>query len=150
MAIKVRPAKASDIGFIMRANMIVDEKSEYKSPTILTPDRIKKDILGDNPKAFVDIAEHEEFAIGMIFYSYCYYASEGQGLWVTNIYSDPTYRHQGIARALLEHVKDKYPDVCGIYGTISKHNQTARHFAKFMVRRITGQKEPINNYNVSV
>lgn len=129
MTIIVRPATAKDVGFIMRANMIIDEKSEYKPPTYLTPERIRKDVLSENPLAYVDIAEFEDMAVGLIFYSFCYYASEGQGIWVTNIYSDATCRHQGIARILLQHIKDKHPDVCGIYGAISKYNTTARYFA---------------------
>jgi hypothetical protein len=132
MTVTVRPATVEDIDFILHANGVVDAQSEYKAETRLTPERLKRDVFSEKPLAHINIAETPEGMAGMIFYSFCYYASEGQGIWVTNIYSGIEHRHKSVARALMDDLKVKYPHVCGIYGAISQHNKVARHFASHL------------------
>jgi hypothetical protein len=132
VTVTIRPATLEDIEYILHANGVVDAQSEYQAETHLSPDRLTCDVFCDKPLAYINIAETAEGKAGMIFYSFCYYASEGQGIWVTNIYSGIEHRHKSVARALMDDLKAKYPNVCGIYGAISQHNKVARHFASHL------------------
>ncbi len=121
MSFHIRPAVESDIPFILHGNIVVDEKSHYQAPDALSVERLKRDIFSDNPRAFIDVAELNEGELGaFVFYSYCYYASEGEGIWVTNLYIDPLARKTGLGGALMEHLKSKFPTCSGIYGAIAE------------------------------
>jgi GNAT superfamily N-acetyltransferase len=126
----IRPVEDKDIAFVVRGNMAVDEKS-YEgglSPNPLTAERIRKEILCDNPRAFIRIAEHEGEQAGFVIFCFCYYASEGEGIWVTNVYVDPFCRRGGIARSLYEGLKQEFSQVSGIYGSVARRNRLASDF----------------------
>ena len=124
----IRPARLEDIPFILHGNIVVDEKSHYQAPDMLTTDRLKRDIFSNNPRAFIDIATVDGETAALVFYSFCYYASEGEGVWVTNLYVDPFARKTGLGQMLVDHLKKKYPNCSGIYGAVAGKNMLARHF----------------------
>jgi len=126
----IRPAEAGDIDFILRGNAAVDQKSYENgiAPNPLTSERIRKEILSENPRAFIWIAEHKGERAGFVIFCFCYYASEGEGLWVTNVYVDPFCRRGGVASALYQKLKQEFPHVSGIYGSVARRNRLASDF----------------------
>jgi len=127
-SVVIRPARLGDISFILHGNVVVDEKSHYQAPDQLSADRLKRDVFSENPRAYIDIAEVDGEAAALVFYSFCYYASEGEGVWITNLYVDPFARKAGLGLMLVEHLKKKYPKCSGIYGAVADKNKLARHF----------------------
>lgn len=125
----IRPAKIADIPFILHGNVVVDEKSHYQAPDALSAERLKRDIFSDNPRAYVDVVDGDDGTpVGFVFYCFCYYASEGEGIWITNLYVDPLARKNNLGVAMVEHLQKKYPHCSGIYGAVANKNTLARHF----------------------
>ncbi len=126
----IRPADSSDIPFILKGNAAVDQKSYENgmAPNPLTAARIQKEILGNKPKGYIRVAEHKGERAGFVIFSFCYFASEGEGIWVTNVYVDPFCRRGGVARALYEKMKQEFPEVSGIYGSVARRNHLAGNF----------------------
>lgn len=124
-----RSASLTDIHFILSGNQIIDQKSyDHEPPNPLTVDRLKSDVFSDKPRCYIDVAEMDGQLAGFIMYSFCYFASEGEGIWVTNFYIDPFCRKKRLGKLFVQYMKDKYPHSSGIYGAISRGNNIARHF----------------------
>jgi len=129
MTILIRPATEADIPFILKGNQIIEEKSYEQVPNPLTAQRIKDEVLvADNPMAFIMVAEVDGEHAGFIIYSFYYLASEGQAIWLTNLYIDPFCRRSTIGKNMLNAMRNRHPHICGIYGAIAQGNTIARHF----------------------
>lgn len=129
--LKVRIATKEDIPFIIQGNQIIDQKSyvDAPPPNPLNEARLERDVFSpDNPRAHILIAEVNGHRAGFVMYSYCYFASEGEGIWLTNFFIDPTNRKEGVGKAMIEYMKTLYPNVSGVYGAIASTNSMARHF----------------------
>ncbi len=128
MAFVIRPASEKDIPFIIDGMRIIEQKSYVTAPSPLTAERIHKEALSSHPRCFIDIAELEQQPAGFVIYSFCFFASEGEGIWVTSVYVDPFCRKSGIGKEFVDHIRKKYPQASGIYGSIARTNNIARHF----------------------
>jgi len=130
LVLKVRSATLDDIPFILKGNTVIDEKSYHDAPpNPLNEARLKRDVFTpDNPRAYILIAEVDNQPAAFVMYSYCYFASEGEGIWLTNFYIDPHCRKGGIGKAIHDHMKILHPTTSGIYGAIASTNTIARHF----------------------
>ncbi len=125
MAIKVRAATEKDIGFILDGYFKVNQDSPMGRDVSLSADRIRAEILGDNPKAHIDVAEVDGERAGFIFYSTVYFASTGRVIWITIIYIDPFARGAGVPRHLVMKARETIPDAKGLYGATEKGNLRA-------------------------
>ncbi len=85
--IETRKAEESDIAYVIHANREIEgERSK------LTEEVLRRDLFTDTPKAFVVLAEHQGKRVGMAFFSFTYWASDGPILWVSQMYIEPEYR----------------------------------------------------------
>lgn len=128
MSFVIRPAVIEDIPFILQGCQIIEQKSYDVAPKPMTAKRIRDEIFCDAPKGFVIVAEFEDQPAAFMVYSYCFFASEGEGIWVTNFYIDPFCRKNGVGKLMLDELKKRNPDTSGIYGAIARSNTIARHF----------------------
>ncbi len=132
MNITIRPAKESDIQFILDGYFLINRETPMQTANVLTSEKIKRDVLSPNPKAYIDIAEiNPGEPMGFIFYSTVYYASTGQVLWVTNLYVDPFAQGRGIAsvgKMLIWNTVKRIPDAQGVYGCTEHNNHNAINF----------------------
>lgn len=128
MTVLIRPAIEADIPFILKGNQIIEEKSYDVVPSPLTADRMRKDIFCDSPRAYIMVAEVDGELSGFIIYSFYYLASEGEAIWLTNLYIDPLCRKGTIGKNMLNAMRNRHPHICGIYGAIAQGNTMARHF----------------------
>ncbi|KKB84903.1 GCN5 family acetyltransferase [Devosia limi DSM 17137] len=63
---------------------------------------IARDLFGDQPRVFCEIAEWQGKPVGFTLWFYTYSSFQGrQGMWLEDLYVDPTMRGKGIGKALL-------------------------------------------------
>ena len=99
-----REAKLKDKEFILNANKEINILSGLNDSTF--EKRIDKDLFEDKICKSI-IAEIEGNIVGMILYSYVYWANCGRGIYISQAYVKSEYRGQGIFKQLLEQLKIK-------------------------------------------
>ena len=105
MSLIIRPAVATNaaqiIGFI--ADLAAYEKLSHEAKA--TEADILRDLFGDNPKVFCEIAEWDGQPVGFALWFYTYSTFQGRaGIWLEDLYVDPGLRGKGIGKALLVHL----------------------------------------------
>jgi hypothetical protein len=130
MTITIRPADARDLKFIIEGYFKVNQNMPMGREDMLSAERIHQDILCDNPKAFIDIAEYNREQAGFIFYSTVYFASIGQVAWVTDIYICPFQRGTGIPRHFIKAIHNRMPEIRGLYDVTERGNYRAEMYFK--------------------
>ncbi|MCL2473567.1 MAG: GNAT family N-acetyltransferase [Alphaproteobacteria bacterium] len=98
----IRTAQETDFKFILQANRDINAHSHLGEMDLQNQNRLKQDLFGENPKCWAVIAEIDNKPVGMALYSTTYWTNNGQIMWVSQIYTSPEYRHQGIATELNE------------------------------------------------
>ena len=102
MALQIRPAVASDASQIIRfiADLAAYEKLSHEANA--TEADIVRDLFGDNPKVFCEIAEWDGQPVGFTLWFYTYSTFQGRaGIWLEDLYVDPALRGKGVGKALL-------------------------------------------------
>lgn len=104
-AIIVLPANKSHKDFLIYANKVIDQVNDMNETKGLEIN-IDKDYFCENPKFKCLVAEVDEKPVGMILYSYFYWASDGEVLWISQMYVEPEYRKQGIFFKLISKLRE--------------------------------------------
>ena len=102
MALQIRPAAAGDAAQIIRfiADLAAYEKLSHEANA--TEADIVRDLFGDNPKVFCEIAEWDGQPVGFTLWFYTYSTFQGRaGIWLEDLYVDPALRGKGVGKALL-------------------------------------------------
>ena len=68
--------------FLIYANKVIDQVNDMNETNGLQLN-IDKDYFCDNPKFQCLVAEVDNKPVGMILYSYFYWASDGEVLWIS-------------------------------------------------------------------
>jgi GNAT superfamily N-acetyltransferase len=105
MTVAIRSATAVDTDLIVRfiMDLAVYEKLAHEAKA--SPADIARDLFGDNPKAFCEIAEWEGRPAGFALWFYTYSTFQGRhGIWLEDLFVDPALRGKGIGKALLAHL----------------------------------------------
>ena len=128
----------TDIDFVVHANKEVHEASSQTNEILEFRERLKKDVLSNNPKAYVIIAEYNNQPIGMALYSTVYFADEGEIIWESNIFIEKEYRNKGVAKLITKHLKQicKEKDYYAIVGAVADSNKDSINF----VNSVDGKK----------
>ena len=108
MTLTIRPAIATDaatiIGFIDQLATYENLSHEAKA----SETDILRDLFGDHPKAFCEIAEWDGVPAGFALWFYTYSTFQGRhGIWLEDLYVDPALRGKGIGKALLKHLAQR-------------------------------------------
>lgn len=82
-----RRATAADADYIVHANRQIEGDRAKLTHEILT-----RDVFCAAPRAFVVVAEQKGQTVGMAFFSFTYWASDGPVLWVSQMYIEPSFR----------------------------------------------------------
>ena len=102
MALQIRPAAAGDAAQIVRfiADLATYEKLSHEAKA--TEADIVRDLFGENPKVFCEIAEWDGQPVGFTLWFYTYSTFQGRaGIWLEDLYVDPALRGKGVGKALL-------------------------------------------------
>jgi Sortase and related acyltransferases len=102
MTLTIRPAARADAATILRfiRELAAYEKLEHEVKA--TAADLERDLFGDTPRVFADIAEWEGQPVGFTLWFYTYSTFQGRhGIWLEDLYVDPALRGKGIGKALL-------------------------------------------------
>ena len=108
--INVMHANKSHKDFLIYANKMIDvENHGYEDSDFSI--NIDNDYFGDRQKFQCLVAEADGKPVGMILYSYFYWASDGEVLWVSQMYIDPDYRKKGVFFKIISKLREENPDI---------------------------------------
>ena len=107
---KILHANESHKEFLIYANKAIDNVNNMEESNGLSQN-IDNDYFCENPKFQCLIAEVDNKSVGMILYSYFYWASDGQVLWVSQMYIEPEYRKNGVFFKLIAKLKEENKDI---------------------------------------
>lgn len=114
-----REAEFKDKEFILNANREINYLSGLNDSSF--EKRIDKDLFED--KTFKSIiADIEGKVVGMVLYSYVYWANCGKGIYLSQAYVKSEYRGQGIYKKLLEELEKKETNCNFITDLVGKNN----------------------------
>ena len=108
--IKVMHANKIHKEFIIYANKVINNVNETVQTTGLELN-IDKDYFCDKPKFKCLVAEIDNKPVGMILYSYFYWASDGEVLWISQMFVEEEYRKKGVFFKLIEKMKEENKDI---------------------------------------
>ena len=118
--IKFREAEAKDKAFIIDANKQINILSGLNDSTLES--RIDKDLFEDKVCKSI-VAETDGKIVGMILYSYVYWANCGKGIYLSQAYVRSEYRGQGIYKQLLSELERKECDSHFITNLVGSENE---------------------------
>ncbi len=129
----IRDASPDDIPFLVNANNVVNDKSNLTRADTTLARRLKSDFFPNTTQsdARILIAEIDGAPAGMIVFSAVYFMTEGNCIWVTNMFTDPVYQKMGIGTKLMDAVREIARDQhCAVIGFMEDENNTpAKNFA---------------------
>lgn len=96
--------------FLIYANKVIDNVNNMEETNGLELN-IEKDYFCYNPKFQCLVAEVDNKPVGMILYSYFYWASDGQVLWISQMFIEPEYRKNGIFFKLISKLREENKDI---------------------------------------
>jgi GNAT superfamily N-acetyltransferase len=96
--------------FIIEANNVINNVNETEKTNNLVQN-IDKHLFVDKPLFECLIAEVDGVPVGMILYSYFYWANDGQVLWVSQMYIKQEYRKCGVFFKLINKLKEENSDI---------------------------------------
>ena len=117
---KFREANKSDKEFILNANKEINLLSGLNDSTF--EKRIDKDLFEDKICKSI-IAENNGEVVGMILYSYIYWANCGQGIYLSQAYVKKEYRGNGIYKQLLKELENKESNTNFITDLVGPENE---------------------------
>ena len=107
-ALTIRPAIADDAGIVAQFIRDLADYEKLAHEAKASASDIARDLFGPDPKVFCEIAEWDGKPIGFALWFYTYSTFQGQhGIWLEDLYVDPSLRGKGIGKALLIHLAQR-------------------------------------------
>jgi GNAT superfamily N-acetyltransferase len=107
----IRPAVPADAGLVLA---FIRELADYEKllhEVTASEADIARDLFGDNPRAFCDIAQWNGEPVGFALWFYNYSTFQGRhGLYLEDLFVRPEARGRGIGKALLGHLARRCRD----------------------------------------
>ncbi|MDL4771929.1 GNAT family N-acetyltransferase [Actinomadura xylanilytica] len=98
----IRPATSDDVPAILR---LIRELAEYERAlheATATEEQVRAHLFGADPKVFAHVAEHEGEVVGFALWFLTFSTWLGShGIYLEDLYVDPSVRGRGHGRALL-------------------------------------------------
>lgn len=108
MTLVIRPAKVEDAGLVLDFIRALADYEKLLHEVVATHEDIVRDLFGDNPRVFCDIAEWNGEPAGFALWFYNYSTFRGRhGIYLEDLFVDPDFRGKGIGKALLQHLGKK-------------------------------------------
>ena len=92
---------------------------------------IDKDYFGDNPKFHCLVAEIDNKPVGMILYSYFYWANDGEVLWISQMFVEEEYRKHGVFLKLIEKLREENKDIKIVSCATGDENKRMQKILKY-------------------
>jgi len=130
MNLNVIHANKSHKDFLIYANKVIDQVNDMNETNGLQLN-IDKDYFCDNPKFQCLVAEADNKPVGMILYSYVYWASDGEVLWISQMYIEPEYRKQGVFFKLVSKLREENKDINIVSCATGEGNERMQKILKY-------------------
>lgn len=128
--VKVLKANKTHKEFIIHANQIINRVNQtYQTYGI--ENNIDKDYFCNRPKFQCLVAEIDDKPVGMILYSYFYWANDGEVLWISQMFVEKEYRKYGVFFKLIEKLKYENPDIKIVSCATSNENKTMQKILQY-------------------
>lgn len=102
MSLVIRAAKPEDAGLIHDFIRALAEYEKLAHEAQASEADIARDLFGESPKVFCDIAEQDGEPVGFALWFYTYSTFQGRhGIWLEDLFVNPEARGAGIGKALL-------------------------------------------------
>lgn len=108
--IKVSHANKSHKEFIIHANKVINNVNDTEQTNGLEQN-IDRDLFCGNPKFRCLVAEIDDKPVGMILYSYFYWANDGEVLWISQTFVEEEYRKYGVFFKLIEKLRQENENI---------------------------------------
>lgn len=92
---------------------------------------IDKDYFCDNPKFHCLVAEIDDKTVGMILYSYFYWANDGEVLWISQMFVEEEYRKYGVFFKLIEKLREENQDIKIVSCATGDENKRMQRILKY-------------------
>ncbi|WP_293481704.1 GNAT family N-acetyltransferase [Phenylobacterium sp.] len=107
-AVKVRVATVADTPLILQFIRDLAEYERLLHEVEATEADIRRDLFGENPRCFCDIAEHQGQAVGFALWFYNYSTFRGRaGIYLEDLFVRPEARGVGAGKALLRRLAQR-------------------------------------------
>ena len=104
----VRVASPADTGLILEFIRDLAEYEKLLHEVEATEADIRRDLFGENPRCFCDIAEHEGKPVGFALWFYNYSTFRGRaGIYLEDLFVKPEARGLGAGKALLSRLAQR-------------------------------------------
>ena len=116
--------------FIIHANNIINNVNDTEQTNGLE-ENIDKDYFYDNPKFHCLVAEIDNKPVGMILYSYFYWANDGEVLWISQMFIEEEYRKYGVFFKLIEKLREENKDIQIVSCATGDENKKMQKILKY-------------------
>lgn len=120
--INVVHANKNHRDFIIYANQVINNTNGTNQTNGLEQN-IDNDLFGNNPKFRCLVAEIDNVPVGMILYSYFYWANDGEVLWISQMFVEEEYRKNGVFFAIIRALREENKDIDIISCATGDENQ---------------------------
>jgi GNAT superfamily N-acetyltransferase len=108
MSVTVRVASPADISLILEFIRDLAEYERLLHEVDCTEADLRRDLFGENPRAFCDIAEADGVPVGFALWFYSYSTFRGRaGIYLEDLFVVPGARGVGAGKALLRRLAQR-------------------------------------------
>jgi GNAT superfamily N-acetyltransferase len=106
--LEIRPAQPDDAALIFDFVRKLAEYEKLLHVVVATEADVVRDLFGDNPRVFCDLAFWDGAPAGFALWFHNYSTFRGRhGLYLEDLFVEPAYRGRGIGKALLRHLAQR-------------------------------------------
>ena len=116
--------------FIIHANNEINNINDAKYTNSLEQN-IDNDYFCDNPKFHCLVAEIDNKPVGMILYSYFYWANDVEVLWISQMFVEEEYRKYGVFFKLIEKLREENKDIQIVSCATGDENKRMQKILKY-------------------
>lgn len=128
--IKVIHANRLHKDFLIYANRVINDVNDTEQTKGLELN-IDKDYFRDKPKFQCLVAEIDNKPVGMILYSYFYWANDGEVLWISQMFVEEEYRKCGVFFKLIEKLREENKDIKIVSCATGDENKRMQKILKY-------------------
>ena len=110
MNIKFVDAKPEHKEYLLQANAEINQVNEVNHENSFSKN-LDKDLFTKNPKFHCLVALDNKTPVGMILYSFMYWADDGQVMWISQAHVKKEYRKKGVFLEMIHFLEKKHNDV---------------------------------------
>jgi GNAT superfamily N-acetyltransferase len=108
MSVTTRVASPADIPLILEFIRDLADYERLLHEVEATEEDIRRDLFGENPRCFCDIAEDEGRPVGFALWFYNYSTFRGRaGIYLEDLFVKPDFRGGGAGKALLRRLAQR-------------------------------------------